>query len=187
MPGALGVLCLLGAGVGLSILPFQVGGLLLLVAGFITVGLEAYVGGKGLFALLGTGAVIVGGLLLFEVEGFDLRVDAAALFSVGLFVMVVAVAFGALMAKAQLRPVQTGAEGMVGLSALVTRGGLDKGWVRVQGEEWSATWSGELQPGAEVTVVRPRPRRALEVRDGADLRGVCVRRRVSGQGHPGHP
>lgn len=154
VPGALGVLCLLGAAVGLSILPFQLGGLLLVVAGFVTIGLEAYIGGKGIFGVLGTGAVIVGGLLLFEVEGFDLRIDPSALISVGLFVLVVAVVLGSLLTRAQLRPVQTGAEGMVGLKAVVTHGGEGAGWVRVQGEQWSATWQGALQPGAVVTVLK---------------------------------
>lgn len=154
VPGALGVLCLLGAAVGLSILPFQLGGLLLVVAGFVTIGLEAYIGGKGIFGVLGTGAVIVGGLLLFEVEGFDLRIDPSALISVGLFVLVIAVVLGSLLTRAQLRPVQTGAEGMVGLKAVVTRGGEGAGWVRVQGEQWSATWQGALQAGAVVTVLK---------------------------------
>lgn len=154
VPGALGVLLLLGAGVGLSVLPFQLGGLLLLVAGFITIGLEAYIGAKGIFAVLGTAGVVVGGLLLFEVEGFDLRVDPLALGLVGAFVLVVALVLGALLARAQARPVQTGAEGMKDQPGLVTTGGVDGGRVRVLGEDWAAVWSGELTPGAKIRVIR---------------------------------
>lgn len=154
VPGALGVLCLLGAGVGLSVLPFQLGGLLLVVAGFVTIGLEAYIGGKGIFGVLGTLGVIVGGLLLFEVEGFDLRVDPMALLGVGLFVLVIAVVLGTLLTRAQLRPVLTGAEAMRGMTGVVIIGGEGRGHVRVQGEDWAASWSGVFETGAPIRVTR---------------------------------
>lgn len=154
VPGALGVLLLLGAGVGLSVLPFQLGGLLLIVAGFITIGLEAYIGGKGIFAVLGTGGVVLGGLLLFEVEGFDLRVDPMALSGLGLFMLIVAAGLGTLLARAQKRPVQTGAEGMLGKPGLVTVAGDGHGRARVQGEDWAARWTGRLEAGALVRVRR---------------------------------
>lgn len=154
IPGVAGVLCLLGAGVGLSILPFQLGGLLLVLAGFVAIGLEAYIGGKGIFAILGTGGIVVGGLLMFEVEGFDLRVDPFALGVVGLVALVVALGLGVALTQAQRRRVLTGAEGMVGLPGVVTVGGSGAGRVRVQGEDWAASWQGTLEPGAPVRVLK---------------------------------
>lgn len=154
VPGATGALCLLAAGVGLSILPFQLGGLLLVIAGFVAIGLEAYLGGKGVLAVLGGAGVVGGGLLMFDVEGFDLRVDPFALGFVGVFVVLVAVGLGYLIARAQRRVVQTGAEGMVGLPGEVTVGGHGAGRVRVQGEDWAATWEGERHRGDAVRVLR---------------------------------
>ncbi len=154
IPGATGALLLLAAGVGLSILPFQIGGLLLVLGGFAAIGIEAYLGGKGILAVLGAVGVIAGGLLMFDVEGFDLRVDPFALGFVTIFVVLCALGLGVAITRAQRRAVSTGAEGMVGLPGEVLVGGVGAGRVRVQGEDWAATWTGELSRGAPVRVRR---------------------------------
>ncbi len=154
VPAAIGALCILAAGVGLSVLPFQLGGLLLVVAGFVAIGLEAWLGGKGILAVLGGVAVIGGGLLMFDVEGFDLRVNPFALGFVAAFVGLVGLGLGVLVTRSQRRAVTTGAEGMVGLPAEITVGGAGSGRVRVQGEDWAATWVGTLERGQAVRVLR---------------------------------
>lgn len=154
IPGAAGALCILAAGVGLSVLPFQLGGLLLVIAGFVAIGLEAYVGGKGVLAVLGGLGVVGGGLLMFDVAGFDLRVNPFALSFVAAFILLVAVGLGAAIARSQGRTVSTGAEGMVAQTGTVIIGGVGGGRVRVQGEDWAASWDGTLEPGAIVRVTK---------------------------------
>ncbi|MFZ5478350.1 MAG: NfeD family protein, partial [Myxococcota bacterium] len=93
------------------------------------------------------------GLLLFDVEGMDLRVDPALLAGVGLVAAAVAVGVAALVARAQRLRVVTGVEGLLGEEGEVLVGGRDGGRVRVSGEDWRARWRGALEPGAEVRVV----------------------------------
>lgn len=154
LPGAAGVLCLLAAGIGLSILPFQVGGLLLVLGGFVAVGLELHYGGKGALAAVGLLGIIGGGLVMFQVDGLDLRVDPAALGAFAVVLVAVVLALGVAIGKAQRRAVLTGVEGMIGLQGVVLVGGVGSGRVRVQGEDWAAAWSGDLSVGEPVRVLR---------------------------------
>jgi len=154
LPGAAGALCLLAAGIGLSILPFQVGGLLLVLGGFVAIGLELHYGGKGALAALGLIGIIGGGLVMFQVDGLDLRVDPLALGVFALVLVLVVLALGLAIGKAQRRAVLTGAEGMIGLQGVVLVGGSGAGRVRVQGEDWAAAWSGDLAAGEGVRVLR---------------------------------
>jgi membrane-bound serine protease (ClpP class) len=154
VPACVGVLCLVGAGVGLSIIPFHVGGLLLIVAGFLALGAEVWVGGMGAFALAGTVAIVAGGSMLFDVQGVDLQVDLGALSGVALICGGSALAIGLVVAKAQRARVATGAEAMVGASATVIHGGEGGGWVMHAGERWAASWEGTLTEGTIVKILQ---------------------------------
>ena len=97
--------------------------------------------------------MVVGGLLLFDVEGLDVRIDIAPLVAVGVLTVLAAVAVGWLVARAHTHRVETGKEGLVGLPGEVSRGGEGGGWVVVHGEDWRATWEGSLERGASVRVL----------------------------------
>ncbi len=154
VPGVLGAALLIGAGIGMSMVPFNIGGLLLVVFAFIAYGLEAYVGAMGIFAVSGTVALVVGGLLLFEVEGFDLRVDLPALGIVGVIGLLVALGVAALIARAHARPVALGEEGLLHDVGVVSVGGNGQGRLMLHGEDWRARWSGSIGVGTKVKVVR---------------------------------
>ena len=153
VPGVLGAALLIGAGIGMSMVPFNIGGLLLVIFAFIAYGLEAYIGGMGIFAIAGTVALVIGGLLLFDVSGFDRRVGLGPLGIMAGVGFLGAMAVAALVARAHTRPVALGREGLLGDRGEVLRGGVGSGRVMLHGEDWSARWSGELAVGRPVRVI----------------------------------
>ena len=156
VPGAVGLSLLLCAGIGLSILPFNAGGLLLILLAFALFGLELWMGAFGIAALVGAGALVLGGLLLFDVPDFDLGVELRWLLSVSGSALVVVLSLAFLVGRAAFGQISTGIESWVGLSAVVTKGGDERGRVLVNGEDWAARWEGSLPRGAQVVVQEVR-------------------------------
>jgi membrane-bound serine protease (ClpP class) len=154
IPGVVGLGLLLTAAVGLSVLPFNLAGLLLVAFAFGAFALEATLGGHGAYAVAGAGALLLGGVLLFDVEGYDLRVDTIQLLVVVGVITAVALGIGTLVAGAYRRKPTMGSGSLVGAIGVVTDAGAGRGWVRVNGEDWSATWDGALAVGASVQVER---------------------------------
>lgn len=156
VPGVVGVISLLLALAGLTVLPFQWVGIALLV---LAVGLfvaETQVAGFGVLALGGIVALALGGAFLFDSD------DPALEPSTGVVVATAAVVGGAfavaahLVLRARRRPATTGGAELVGevgraRGAIGTGGGT----VQVNGEIWAARpLAGvEIPAGEEVRVV----------------------------------
>jgi membrane-bound serine protease (ClpP class) len=156
VPGVLGVVLLVAAGIGLSIVPFNVGGLLLLLLGFVLFALELWIPSYGALTFGGILAVVGGGILLFNVDDplFDLRVAGATLATVAIVVGGLAFGAGWLVLKAQRGRVAIGTESLPGETAEVTTGGEGRGWVMVDGAIWKASWPGTITEGSTVKVCR---------------------------------
>ncbi|MET0387759.1 MAG: NfeD family protein [Polyangiales bacterium] len=157
---------LLGLG-GLSVLPLNLAGLLLLLAGGIALGIEFHVPTHGLLGFGGVISMMVGGLLLFDASQYfgalphvDWRVQVPVVLLVGaLLLLLAAQASRALEA----RPI-TGAESLVGTEGVATSAFNPEpdgfsGTVRVAGTYWRAIASAPLEPGSvvEVLEVSTRP------------------------------
>lgn len=154
IPGAVGLLCLLGAAIGLSVIPFNAGGLILLLFGFGCFALEIYTPTFGALTAAGVIAVALGGVLLFDVTGFDLSISPWILATVAAGAGAIALILAWLIVRdRQVKP-STGAEGLVGMSGTITVGGEGRGRVTVHGEDWAARWKGDLPEGRRVRVVR---------------------------------
>ncbi len=159
LPGIVGVGCLLAAGVGLAILPFNIAGLLLIFFGFILLVLEIWVTSFGLLAVAGIASLLGGGLLLFDAPGSPGGVHPATLATVGILVGAAVLGVGILLARAQRRPITTGLPGMLGQRGTVTEEFLPhgdgyQGWVFVRGELWKGQGDKRLLKGQAVRVVR---------------------------------
>ncbi len=156
VPGVLGVAMLVAAGIGLSIVPFNIGGLLLVVLGFALFALEIWIPSYGALTVGGILSLAAGGILLFNGEDpvFDLRVSPFTIGSVALTVGGIVALVMVLVVRAQRGQVAVGAEGLPGETAEVTEGGEDAGWVLVDGALWKATWTGSIPEGATVKVLR---------------------------------
>ena len=69
VPGALGVICLLAAFAGLSVLPFSWAGLALILIGNRSAGFELHAPGHLVFGIAGTTSIILGGVFLLGYFG----------------------------------------------------------------------------------------------------------------------
>ncbi|MGA9534106.1 MAG: nodulation protein NfeD [Anaerolineales bacterium] len=138
--GFIGVVCLSLAAYGLGILSVNWFGLIFVGTAFVLFLLEIKAPTHGALAAVGLASLIVGGLVLFNSPGTPdfLRVSiplvaAVAAGTAGLFLFVVGSAL-----RARRRPVQTGAEGLVGRVAIAQSVLSPRGTVRVAGELWAA-------------------------------------------------
>jgi membrane-bound serine protease (ClpP class) len=153
VPGVVGGIAVLVAAVGLSLVAFNLGGLLLVIFGFVLFALEIWVPSHGALSVGGAIALLLGGMLLFNVGNMDLRVDLSILVAVPLVVMAFSLLAGWLVLRSHRTRPQTGTEGLPGAIGVVSQGGTGGGWVLVFGESWRARWTGYLENGSEVRVI----------------------------------
>ena len=153
--GTVGTILLLTSIASFGLLPVRLIGIALLVASIVFFVLELKVPGLGAWSAAGIGALVLGGLFLFDPSG-GVRVSPFVIVPVAAFM---ALFFGYVVAKAlamrHLPPAQ-GPEAIVGREGVVLGRGMDPdGVVRVAAEEWKATSSaGPLPTGAKIRVTR---------------------------------
>lgn len=141
--GVSGAMMILFGAYGLRMIPFNWAGIVFLLAGVAVMILDLAVGGIGILSLIGAGAVILGGLILFRAPGgellnmsYGLMVGAAAAIT-GFFLM----AAWAVWKSMKNRPV-SGSDGLVGATVTVIRDLAPEGNVFCRGEIWKARTSG---------------------------------------------
>ncbi len=133
-----GMLVLFGA-YGLRMIPFNWAGIVFLLAGVAVMILDLAVGGIGILSLLGAGAVIVGGLILFRAPGGELLnmsyslMTGAVVIITGFFIL----AAWAVWKSLGNRPV-SGSEGLAGAEVLLITDLSPAGSVMCRGEIWKA-------------------------------------------------
>ncbi|HET9671829.1 MAG TPA: nodulation protein NfeD [Actinomycetota bacterium] len=153
--GTVGTILLLTSIASFGLLPVRLIGIALLVASIVSFVLELKMPGLGVWSAAGIGALVLGGLFLFDPSG-GVRVSPFVILPVAAFM---ALFFGYVVAKAlamrHLPPAQ-GPEAVVGREGVVLGRGLGPdGVVRVAAEEWKATSSaGPLPGGAKIRVTR---------------------------------
>ncbi len=152
--GVAGAIALLLAAYSLQLLPVSFIGLALIAVAMVLYVAEVKIQSHGALALAATVALILGGLLLFDIPGSFVRVDwaviaGAAVVSLAFFMVVVTA-----VARARRRPFTTGLKAMVGESGKA-RTRLDPdGQVMVHGELWRAhSEEGSIEAGAEIRVL----------------------------------
>ncbi|MBU2600771.1 MAG: nodulation protein NfeD [Actinobacteria bacterium] len=154
VPGIAGAIALLLAAYGLQLLPVSYVGLLLLAVAVILYVAEVKVQSGGIMALGGTVALVLGGLLLFNVPGSVFRVN----WTVIAIVALVTLAFFAFVVKAvaaahQRRPA-SGSEGMVGETGTARTRLAPAGSIAIHGEIWQADAVGDpIEAGTRIEVV----------------------------------
>lgn len=128
LAGATGAVLLILGFTALSVLPFNVGGLLLVLLGAALFAAEVFTAGFGVFAVGGTISLVVGGLLLFD-DGAS--VDPAVLWPVA-----VVTGAGALRLawRARRATPTTGHEALVGHLAVVHHADGDTGQAWIEGQ-----------------------------------------------------
>ncbi|HEY5161153.1 MAG TPA: NfeD family protein [Gaiellaceae bacterium] len=164
IPGSLGVIFLLAAFAGLSVLPFSWAGLALILFGIVLLGFELHAPGHVFFGASGTASMILGGIFLLGyfgspgLPGYNPSVSYWVLISLGLIVglLVLLMAREVHMShhgKRYVSPLETAA--LVGAVAEASSRLEPKGEVLVGGESWQAELKGggTAEPGERLKVV----------------------------------
>ncbi|MFI6986331.1 SPFH domain-containing protein [Embleya sp. NPDC050154] len=130
LAGVAGVVLLVLGLTALSVLPFDVAGLLLLLLAAASFAAEVFTAGFGVFAVGGTAALVFGGLLLFD---GDVGVDPAVLWPTAVVTGAGALLAGRLAWRARKARPTTGQEALVGHDAVVHHadGPTGQAWVDI--------------------------------------------------------
>jgi membrane-bound serine protease (ClpP class) len=150
------VLVLLGS-YGLRMLPVNLAGVILLVAGIAVMILDLVVGGVGILSFFGAAALVFGGLIIYRAPGGEL-LNMSYSFLIGAVVVITTFFLLAAFAvwKSFGRKAVSGSEGMNGLKAVVVADLSPEGSVNCHGEIWRAvSRTGDtISRGQKVRVVK---------------------------------
>ena len=154
LPGVIGGISLLLAFFGLSTLPVNYTGILLIVFGVILFIAEIKVMSHGMLTVGGIISLIMGSLLLFDTAEPALRVSLQVLIPAilvvsGFFIVVIWMA-----TKAQLRKHLTGAEAMIGAETEALTDIANEGKVFLEGQYWKAISEKPIKQGTKVKIVK---------------------------------
>ena len=151
LPGVVGGISLILAFFALSTLPVNSAGVALIVLAIVFFVAEIKVASHGMLAAGGVLAMLLGSLILYRGEGVQVSwgIIAGATLSTALFFSFIV---GAGL-RAQRRPVETGAEALVGARGRAVGKLAPAGQVRLRGELWNAISETEVDAGAEVEIL----------------------------------
>ena len=156
--GTTGVLLLLMASYGLRVLPVNMAGVALLVGGIIIMVLDFIFGAMGLLVLIGLGAMLFGGLMLFKAPGSELlHLSTGFFLGVTFVVAVVFLLILRVVYKALRKKPASGEAAMIGKRVRIIGFSDKTPMVMLHGEYWRVE---PIDPGAalsegdEVEVVR---------------------------------
>jgi len=155
-PGVIGMICLVLAAIGLSIVPVNLTGAVLFGFGIVLLVSEIFLPSFGALGIGGIVCLIAGSMLLFQTaEAPGLAVNRGVVAATGLAFSALLLGIGALVLRGQRRPVTTGREGMIGAVGTVRRRIAPLGKVAIVGELWDAEArdGATLEEGSTVEVV----------------------------------
>lgn len=153
VPGALGTLMVLLGIFALDLLPIRFTAVLLLIAAFALMFLEAKFGGHGALALAGIVCLTFGTLTLVAAPIPELRVNPWVAVGVSLGFGTITVFLVRLAMRARRLKARLGADALVGSEASAMEPLAPEGHVLVEGEIWLAVASEPVPAGARLRVV----------------------------------
>lgn len=153
VPGALGTLMVLLGIFALDLLPIRFTAVLLLLAAFALMLLEAKFGGHGVLAITGIVCLTFGTLTLIAAPIPELRVNPWVAAGVSLGFGSITVFLVRLAVRARRQKVKLGADALVGSEASAMEELSPEGHVLVEGEIWLAKASESVPAGTKLRVV----------------------------------
>lgn len=151
-PGTIGVICLLLALFAFQVLPINYAGLALIVVGLALMVGEALMPSFGVLGAGGIIAFVLGSVMLMDAEHLAISlplIGGVALVSGGLMLWTLT-----RFATLRRRPVHTGAEQLIGATAIALEDFDTTGHVRLHGERWNAVSDVPVKRGDNLEVVR---------------------------------
>jgi membrane-bound serine protease (ClpP class) len=153
LPGVIGGISLILAFFAMQALPVNYAGVALILFSIILFIAEIKVVSHGILATGGVISLIIGSLMLFKTSGSSLGVSWSVLIPAVTITSLFFIAVIWIALKAQLRPQETGAEGMIGQEGIAVGDVHESGKVLVEGEYWEAMSDLPIKAGDKVRVV----------------------------------
>lgn len=155
--GTLGVICLVLAFFGLSVLPVNYAGLALIAVALALFAAEAFVTSYGSLTVGGIVCLILGGLMLVDSPTGFMRVSLGTLVPIAVATAGIVVFLVTSVVRAQQMRVQTGSEAMLGMPATAGEdfsvvAGQYKGPVFARGEIWQAVCGQPVAAGEKLKI-----------------------------------
>jgi membrane-bound serine protease (ClpP class) len=153
--GVVGTICLILALFGLSTLPVNIAGILLIVAGVILLVLEIRTPSFGIVGIGGIVAIVLGSLMLipFRAPSF-LRISISLIIGVAIFTALFLLLLLTLVIKVHRKGVTTGKEGILGSIGYAKSELNPDGMVWVRGELWQAeSVNGKIEIDEPVEII----------------------------------
>ena len=175
IPGAFGVVFLILAGVGLSQLPFDWRGALLILVAFLLFFADIFLPSLGLLTLSGLALLVAGSYVLFD-EAQGVFVSRPLIWAIAASLVAMFVVIGGFALSVWRRKPVTGREGLVGSVGAVRKALDPDGVVFVYGELWQAT-----APGDTIAATPPIEERVPVTVTGMDGLRLLVRRATAAE------
>jgi membrane-bound serine protease (ClpP class) len=152
-PGVIGGICLLLSVLGLSFLPINYVGVLLILLAIGLFVAEVKVGGFGILGVGGLVAMVFGMLILIDAQDPAVRIGIYTALSLALpFAAILMILLVALF-RSLRQKVATGDQGMIGLTGVADSEIVRSGRVLVRGEYWAAQSSAPISAGKTIKVL----------------------------------
>jgi len=163
IPATVGVICLVLAFFSLTVLPFNWAGLALILFAFILFGAEIFTS-HGLAGAAGSVSLVLGGLILFSGNPQDFQIDKWVIFAIAAPITLMFLFGFASALRIRRQPPSMGKETMVGRVAVAKSPLTPRGFVFMDGANWTAeAEDGNIDTGDKVVVTEIRGLR-LKVR-----------------------
>lgn len=163
IPATVGVICLVLAFFSLTVLPFNWAGLALIAFAFLLFGAEIFTS-HGLAGAAGAVSLVLGGLILFSGNPQDFRIDTWVVIVIAAPITLMFLFGFANAMRIRRMPPRMGKETMVGQVAVARSSLTPKGFVFMDGANWTAeAEDGNIDSGDRVVVTEIRGLR-LKVR-----------------------
>jgi membrane-bound serine protease (ClpP class) len=157
--GTLGAVCLVLAAFGMSVLPVNYSGLLLIAVALGMFVAEVFVTSYGALAAGGVICLAMGALMLVDSPAGFMRVSLSVVVPVSAATAAITILLVGSVVRAHRRRAATGSEAMLGSEAHATARfandhGLFRGTVQLHGEYWNAVSAEQIESGDTVQVDR---------------------------------
>ncbi|MGA8428712.1 MAG: nodulation protein NfeD [Candidatus Sulfotelmatobacter sp.] len=153
LPGTVGIVFILLALFALNLLPTRFAALVLIVGAFALFAAEAKFASHGVLTIGGIVLLTLGGLLLVDSPIPEMRVHLLTALAVSIPLGIITAFLMSIALKARRNKVVTGAQGLLGQTAVVQTALSPQGKVFVHGELWDAVASAQV-PIGQLVVVR---------------------------------